>query len=148
MYQLGSVVIEDDVEIGANTTIDRGALEDTTIGRNSKLDNQVQIGHGVKVGERCIICGASAIGGSTIIGNGCTIGGAVGITDHLIIVDNVQITARSLVTESIYKEGSIWSSSIPAQDVREWRRNVAILRRLHRVSWNYLTRVISKTPSE
>ncbi|MEE8059918.1 MAG: UDP-3-O-(3-hydroxymyristoyl)glucosamine N-acyltransferase [Pseudomonadales bacterium] len=120
--QLGGVTIGDDVEIGAGTTIDRGALDDTVIGDRVILDNQVQIAHNVELGDNTGIAGCSAIAGSTKIGKNCTIAGAVGIIGHLTITDNVHITVRSLVTKSINKSGS-YSSGTPMQETRTWKKN-------------------------
>lgn len=122
--QLGSVIIGDDVEIGANTTIDRGALEDTVIEEGVKLDNQLQIAHNVRIGAHTAIAGATAIAGSTTIGKRCQIGGAVGIVGHLTIVDDVHITAMSLVTGNI-KQSGLYSSGTPLASNKEWRKNAA-----------------------
>ena len=134
--QLGRVVIGDDVEIGANTTIDRGALDDTIIGNGVKLDNQVHIAHNVRIGDHTAIAACVGIAGSTTIGARCTFGGHIGIIDHLVITDDVHVTAGSLVTSSITHAG-IYSSSLKAQPVEEWRRNAARLHHLdelaHRV---------------
>ncbi len=127
--QLGGVVIGDEVEIGANTTIDRGALEDTVIGRGVKLDNQIQIAHNVHIGDDTAIAGCAGISGSTRIGKRCAIAGGVGIAGHLEIADDVTITAMSLVTRSISAPG-VYSSGIPAQPNPVWNRQVARLRRL------------------
>ena len=120
--QLGKVVIGDDVEIGANTTIDRGALDDTVIGNGVKLDNQIQIAHNVKIGDHTAIAGCVGIAGSTVIGKYCTIAGGVGITGQLEITDNVHITATSLVTQSISESGA-YSSGTPLQENAKWQRN-------------------------
>lgn len=120
--QLGRVVIGNDVEIGANTTIDRGAVEDTLIGDNVKLDNQIQIAHNVQVGAHTAIAGCSAIAGSTKIGKHCRIAGMVGIVGHLEIADNVTVTAMSLVTHSI-KEPGVYSSGTPLETNQQWHRN-------------------------
>jgi UDP-3-O-[3-hydroxymyristoyl] glucosamine N-acyltransferase len=127
--QLGRVVIGDDVEIGANTTVDRGALGDTVIADGVKLDNLIQIAHNVRIGEHTAIAGCTGIAGSVVIGRRCRIGGQVGITGHLEIADDVTITAKSLVTRSVHAPG-VYSSSLPAEEVERWRRNVARLRRL------------------
>lgn len=120
--QLGRVVIGDDVEIGANTTIDRGAVEDTLIGDNVKLDNQIQIAHNVQIGAHTAIAGCSAIAGSTKIGKHCRIAGMVGIVGHLDIADNVTVTAMSLVTHSI-KAAGVYSSGTPLETNQQWHRN-------------------------
>ncbi len=122
--QLGSVVVGDDVEIGANTTIDRGALRDTRIGDGVKLDNQIQIGHNVEVGEHTIIAGCSAIAGSTRIGRRCALGGGAMILGHLELADDVQVTALTTVFHSI-REPGVYSSGVPEQENRAWRRNAA-----------------------
>lgn len=124
IHQLGKVVIGDHVEIGANTTIDRGALDDTIIGDGVIIDNQVQIAHNVVIGEQTAIAGAAAIAGSTVIGKRCTIAGAVGIVGHLTLADDVHITAMTLVTKSIAEPGS-YSSGVPLNDTRLWRKNAA-----------------------
>ncbi len=122
--QLGSVIIGDDVEIGANTTIDRGALEDTVIEEGVILDNQIQVAHNVRIGAYTAIAGATAIAGSTSIGKRCQIGGAVGIVGHLSIADDVHITAMSLVTGNI-KQAGLYSSGTPLGDNKAWRKNAA-----------------------
>ena len=127
--QIGSVHIGNNVEIGANTTIDRGALENTVIGNGVKLDNQIQIAHGVVIGDNTVISAACAIAGSTHIGSGCLIGGLVGIVEHLDITDNVIITGRTMVTRSITQPGS-YSSSTPMDTTENWRKNSARFRRL------------------
>src|SRR5882672_3717114 len=127
--QLGAVRIGDDVEIGANTTIDRGAIEDTVIEEDVKLDNQIQIGHNVRIGAHTAIAGCVGISGSTTIGKRCMIGGAVGIAGHLTIADDVMITGLSLVSRSITKAG-IYSSALPLEDARLFRRNAARFRHL------------------
>ncbi len=127
--QIGSVHIGNNVEIGANTTIDRGALENTIIGNGVKLDNQIQIAHGVSVGDNTVISAATAIAGSTHIGRSCLIGGVVGIVEHLTIADNVMITGRTMVTRSITQSGS-YSSSTPMDTTKNWRKNSARFRRL------------------
>lgn len=120
--QLGSVLIEDDVEIGANTTIDRGALEDTYIATGVKIDNQVQIAHNVHIGAYTAIAGCVGIAGSTHIGQYCMIAGGVGIVGHIKIVDNVHITGGSMVLQSILTAG-VFSSGTPLESNRRWHRN-------------------------
>ncbi len=127
--QLGGVFIGDDVEIGANTTVDRGALEDTVIGDGVKLDNQIQIAHNVKIGEHTAIAGCVGIAGSAKIGRFCGIGGGAGILGHLEIVDGVQVTAMSLVTKSISEPG-IYSSGTSVEPTQQWHRNYARFRHL------------------
>ena len=120
--QLGGVVIGDDVEIGANTTIDKGALEDTIIGTGVKLDNQIQIGHNVIIGDHTAIAGCVGIAGSTRIGKHCMIAGGVGIVGHIEIVDRVHITGGSIVLQSILSPG-VYSSGTPLQTNSQWHRN-------------------------
>lgn len=127
--QLGGVLIGDDVEIGAGSTIDRGALDDTIIGHGVKIDNQVQIAHNCVIGDHTIICGCSAIAGSTTIGRYCTIGGAVGVIGHLQIADKVMISAMSLVSQSIAEPG-IYSSGTGLHQSKEWKRNIVRFRQL------------------
>lgn len=125
--QLGSVRIGDDVEIGANTCVDRGALGDTVIEDNVKIDNLVQVGHNTHIGAHTAIAGCVGIAGSCKIGKRCQLGGAVGLAGHLHIVDDVIVTAYSLVSTSI-DEAGVYSASLPVAPAREWRRQVARLR--------------------
>ena len=127
--QLGSVRIGDDVEIGANTTIDRGAIDDTVVENGVKLDNQIQVGHNVTIGAHTAIAACTGISGSTVIGQRCMIGGMVGFAGHLTIADDVVVTGCSLVSASIRNAGS-YSSGMPTVETRLWRRMVAHLRRL------------------
>jgi UDP-3-O-[3-hydroxymyristoyl] glucosamine N-acyltransferase len=127
--QVGSVRIGDDVEIGANTTIDRGAIDDTVVENGVKLDNQIQVGHNVVIGAHTAIAGCTGISGSAVIGRRCMIGGMVGIAGHLTIADDVVVTGCSLVSASIKKPGS-YSSGMPTVETKLWRRMVAHLRRL------------------
>ncbi len=127
--QLGGVRIGDDCEIGANTTIDRGALEDTELDIDVHLDNQIQIAHNVFIGAHTAIAGCAAVAGSTRIGRHCLIGGGAGIIGHLTIADRVTITAMSLVTHSIRESGE-YSSGTPIQESRLWRRNAARFKHL------------------
>jgi UDP-3-O-[3-hydroxymyristoyl] glucosamine N-acyltransferase len=128
---LGTARLGDDVEVGANTTIDRGTIEDTVIADGVKLDNQVQVGHNCRIGAHTVIAGCVGISGSSIIGSRCMIGGAVGIAGHLEIGDDVVVTGYSLVTHSLPGPGT-YSSGWPAIEAGEWRRAVARLRRLDR----------------
>jgi len=130
--QIGRVVIGDDVEIGANTTIDRGALDDTVIEEGVKLDNQIQIGHNCRIGAHTAIAGCAGIAGSTTIGRHCMIGGAAMIGGHLHIADRVVISGGTWVTRSIEEPG-MYLSVIPATPAREWRRTVALLRGLDKL---------------
>lgn len=127
--QIGTVVIGDDVEVGANTTIDRGALGDTVIADGVKLDNLIQVAHNVKIGEHTAIAAQTGIAGSTEIGSYCAIGGKVGIVGHLKITDRVTVTAMSLVTNSISEPGS-YSSGVPAHPSGSWHRNFARIKKL------------------
>ncbi|MFA7553369.1 MAG: UDP-3-O-(3-hydroxymyristoyl)glucosamine N-acyltransferase [Spongiibacteraceae bacterium] len=131
--QLGGVRIGDNVDIGAGTTIDRGALDDTVIANGVILDNQIQIGHNVELGENTAIAGCSCVAGSTKIGRNCTIAGAVGIGGHLTIVDNVFITAMTMVNKSISTAG-VYSSGIPVQESHRWRRNAIRFFRLDEIA--------------
>ncbi|MEO5572977.1 MAG: UDP-3-O-(3-hydroxymyristoyl)glucosamine N-acyltransferase [Gammaproteobacteria bacterium] len=124
--QLGKVRIGDDVEIGANTTIDRGALDDTVIEDGVKLDNQIQVAHNVRIGAHTAIAGCVGIAGSAKIGRRCTIGGGVGVAGHLEIADDVHITGMTLVSKSILTPG-IYSSGLPAQPNQLWNKIFARL---------------------
>ena len=121
--QVGRVIIGNHVEIGANTTIDRGAIEDTVIENGVKLDNQVQVGHNVHIGENTAIAGCVGIAGSTHIGKRCMVGGAVGISGHITICDDVIITGMSTVAQSVTTPG-LHSSGIPLSENLKWRKNV------------------------
>lgn len=127
--QVGTVVIGDRCEIGASTTIDRGALEDTVIGTNCIIDNQVQIAHNVQIGDHTAIAGCTVVAGSTKIGKYCIIGGACAINGHMEICDGVQITGMSMIIKSITEKG-IYSSGMPAATNLEWRKNSARYRQL------------------
>lgn len=127
--QLGGVRIGDEVDIGANTTIDRGALDDTVIGDGVKLDNQIQIAHNVQIGAHTIMAGCVAIAGSAIIGRRCRLGGRAAILGHLEIADDVHINANSFVANSIPKSG-VYSSMLPVQPAARWRKTVAYIHRL------------------
>jgi UDP-3-O-[3-hydroxymyristoyl] glucosamine N-acyltransferase len=129
--QIGSVHIGADVEIGANTSIDRGAIGDTVIGDGVKLDNLIQIGHNVRLGAHTAIAGCTGVSGSTVIGERCQIGGACAIGGHLMITDDVIITGFSMISHSIPKPG-VYSSGIPFEEARTWRRMVARFKRLGR----------------
>lgn len=127
--QIGRVVIGNDVEIGANTTIDRGALDDTVIEDGVKLDNQIQIAHNVRIGAHTAIAGCVGIAGSTTIGKYCLIGGSAGILGHLQIADRVEISAFSLIGKSIREAGS-YTAIFPFSKTEEWRANAVHLRHL------------------
>jgi UDP-3-O-[3-hydroxymyristoyl] glucosamine N-acyltransferase len=131
--QVGSVLIGADVEIGANTTIDRGAIEDTIVEEGARLDNQIQIGHNVRIGAHTAIAACVGIAGSVTIGKRCMIGGAVGISGHITIADDVMITGFSMVTHTIEVAG-VYSSGIPVEDARAWRRTVGRFKRLARTN--------------
>jgi UDP-3-O-[3-hydroxymyristoyl] glucosamine N-acyltransferase len=131
--QVGRAVLGDDVEVGANTTVDRGAIDDTVIGDGVKLDNHIQIGHNVHIGENTAMAANTGISGSTHIGRSCTIAGAVGVAGHLTIGDHVHFTGMAMVTRSFPESGS-YSSGIPAMPSGEWRRNVARFRHLDELS--------------
>ncbi|MCU0977294.1 MAG: UDP-3-O-(3-hydroxymyristoyl)glucosamine N-acyltransferase [Steroidobacteraceae bacterium] len=130
--QVGSVRIGDDVEIGANTTVDRGAIEDTVIEDGVKLDNLVQVGHNVRIGAHTVVAGCAGISGSTTIGRRCMIGGAAGTVGHIEIADDVVVSGLTMVTRSL-KEPGMYSSGWPAVPADEWRRIVAHVRRLERL---------------
>ena len=131
--QLGSVRIGDDCEIGANTTIDRGAIEDTELEDDVRVDNLVQIGHNVRIGAHTALAGCVAVAGSARIGERCLIGGGAGIVGHINIADGVTITARTLVTRSI-KQPGVYSSGAPMEENSRWRRNAARMRQLDKLA--------------
>ncbi len=130
--QLGGVVIGDDCEIGANTCIDRGALDDTVLEEDVRLDNQIQIGHNVRIGAHTAMAGCSAAAGSAKIGRYCLIGGGAGVLGHLEICDQAVVTAMSLVTHSIREPGE-YSSGTPLMDNRSWRKNAARFKQLDKL---------------
>ncbi|MBL1260915.1 MAG: UDP-3-O-(3-hydroxymyristoyl)glucosamine N-acyltransferase [Thiotrichaceae bacterium] len=127
--QVGGVILGDDVEVGANTTIDRGALSDTIIGNGVILDNQVQIAHNVHIGEQTAIAGCTGVAGSTHIGKRCAIGGHVGIVGHLTIADGVHVSAKTFVSQSIDKAG-FYSSGTPIELNARWRKNFVRMKQL------------------
>lgn len=127
--QIGRVIIGDDVEIGANTTIDRGAMDDTVIEDGVKLDNQIQIGHNVHIGAHTAIAACAGVAGSARIGRQCRIGGASGIAGHIELADNVEISAHTLITKSISEAGT-YTGAFPFSENREWRRNAVGLRNI------------------
>ena len=128
--QLGRVVVGDDVEIGANSCIDRGATGDTVIGRGVKIDNQVQVGHNVRIGDHTAIAGCVGIAGSAVIGAHCMIGGGAGISGHLTIADHVVVSGATAITSSIHEPG-LYSGLFPFDDNAAWEKNAATLRHLH-----------------
>jgi UDP-3-O-[3-hydroxymyristoyl] glucosamine N-acyltransferase len=131
--QLGGVVVGDDCEIGANTTIDRGALEDTVLEEDVRLDNQIQVGHNVRIGAHTAMAGCAAVAGSAKIGRYCLIGGGAGILGHLEVCDRVVVTAMSLVTHSIREPGE-YSSGTPIMENRAWRRSAARFKQLDSIA--------------
>lgn len=132
--QLGSVRIGDDCEIGANTTIDRGAIGDTVLEDDVRLDNQIQIGHNVHIGAHTAMAGRVGISGSTQIGQYCMFAGASGAVGHIQIADRTTVNFCSVVTKSITESGTVWSAALPAQPLRDWNRTVAHLRKLEKLS--------------
>ncbi|PSB92026.1 UDP-3-O-(3-hydroxymyristoyl)glucosamine N-acyltransferase [Candidatus Pandoraea novymonadis] len=130
--QVGRALIGDDVEIGASTSIDRGTMADTVIEKGCKIDNQVQIGHNVRIGAYTVIAGCTGIAGSSTIGRYCMIGGAVGVAGHITIGDRVIVTGKSSVSKSISGPG-IFTSMFPAMPNADWNKNAAIMRNLHKM---------------
>lgn len=128
--QLGAVRIGDDVEIGANTCIDRGALDDTVIEDGVKLDNLIQIGHNVHIGKHTAMAGCVGVAGSAVIGAHCTVGGGAIVLGHLTLVDGVHISAATVVTRSIHKPGQ-YTGMFPIDDNAAWEKNAATLKQLH-----------------
>ena len=133
IQQVGAVRIGDDVEVGANTTIDRGALDDTVIEDGVKLDNLIQIAHNCVIGAHTVIAGCTGISGSVSVGRNCMIGGGVGLVGHISICDNVTISGMSLITKSITEPGT-YTSGIPFMAHGEWLRNAVHLRRLDKMA--------------
>jgi UDP-3-O-[3-hydroxymyristoyl] glucosamine N-acyltransferase len=127
--QIGAVRIGDDVEIGANTTVDRGALDDTVIEEGAKLDNQIQVGHNVRIGAHTAIAACTGIAGSADIGRHCTIGGAAMIHGHIKIADHVHVSAGTLISRSLPKPGT-YTGIYPFDEHEAWKRSAARLRRL------------------
>jgi len=130
--QVGRVRIGNDVEIGANTTIDRGAMADTIIEHSVKIDNLVQIAHNCRVGAYTVIAACAGIAGSTTIGRHCMIGGAVGIAGHVTLADRVIVTAKSGVSKSLKRAG-VYTSAFPAIDNADWNKNAAVMRNLDKM---------------
>ena len=127
--QVGAVTIGDDVEIGANTCVDRGALDDTVIEDGVKLDNLIQVGHNCRIGAHTVIAGCTGISGSVTIGRNCMIGGGVGFVGHLSVCDDVTVTGFTMVTKSITQPGT-YSSGVPAAPHAQWLRTLVQMRRL------------------
>lgn len=130
--QVGRVVIGNDVDVGANTTIDRGALDDTVIADGVKLDNLIQIAHNVRIGEHSAVAGCAGLAGSSEVGRHCTLGGGVGLAGHLSLADNVHITGMSMVTRSIHRPG-VYSAGTPLDTNERWHRNAARFKQLDRL---------------
>jgi len=139
--QIGKVVIGDMVEIGANTTIDRGALDDTVIENGVKLDNQIQVAHNVRIGAHTAIAGCAGIAGSATIGRFCTIGGSTGILGHVTIADYVEIASFSMISKSIREAGS-YTGVFPFSKSEDWRKNAVHIRRLD--DWMKRIRILEK----
>jgi UDP-3-O-[3-hydroxymyristoyl] glucosamine N-acyltransferase len=131
--QTGAVVIGNDVEVGASSTIDRGAMSDTIIGNGTKIDNQVQIAHNVVVGNYCVIAGCAAISGSTKIGNFCIIGGAANFAGHLTIADRTTVSGNTSIIRSITESGQHYTGVYPSMLHSAWEKNAAILRGLDKI---------------
>jgi UDP-3-O-[3-hydroxymyristoyl] glucosamine N-acyltransferase len=132
--QIGAVVIGDDVEIGANTTIDRGALDDTLIGDGCKIDNLVMIGHNCNIGPNSVIAGCTGMAGSTTLGEHCILGGASMISGHLSLAPNTTISGASTVMRSIVEPGGVYASVFPLDSYEHWMRNASHIRRLSKLA--------------
>jgi len=132
--QIGTVQIGDDCEIGANTTIDRGAIGDTIIENDVRLDNQIQIGHNVQIGAHTAMAGLVGISGSTKIGKYCMFAGSSGTVGHIQVADRTTVNFCSVITKSITQTGTVWSAALPAQPLRDWNRSVAHLRKLEKLA--------------
>lgn len=143
--QLGAVRIGSDVEIGANTCIDRGALDDTVIEDGVKLDNLIQIGHNVRVGRNTAMAGCVGVAGSAKIGAGCTFGGGAIVLGHLTVADGVHVSAATVVTRSIHKTGQ-YTGMFPIDDNANWEKNAATLKQLH--SLRERLKALEKAPSK
>ncbi len=131
--QVGRAVLGDDVEVGANTTIDRGALGDTVVEDGVKIDNQVQVAHNCRIGAHTVIAGCAGIAGSAVIGRHCQVGGGAGIVGHITICDGVTISGMTFVTKSITKPG-VYSSGLPMMAHADWLRNAAQMRHLDEIA--------------
>ena len=130
--QMGGVSVGDDCEIGANTCIDRGALDDTVLEEDVRLDNLIQVGHNVRIGAHTAMAGCVAVAGSARIGRYCLVGGGAGIVGHIEVCDRVTVTAMSLVTHSIREPGE-YSSGTPLMDNRDWRKSAARFKQLDKL---------------
>ena len=131
--QTGRVVIGDDVEIGSCTSIDRGAMAQTTIGSGTKIDNQVQIGHNVSIGQHCVLAGCAAVAGSTSIGHYCVIGGNANFAGHLTIADRTTVSGGTAIIRSIEEPGQHFTGVFPSMPHAVWEKNAAILRGLDKI---------------
>jgi UDP-3-O-[3-hydroxymyristoyl] glucosamine N-acyltransferase len=131
--QVGRAVLGDDVEVGANSTIDRGALSDTVVEEGVKIDNQVQVAHNCRIGAHTVIAGCAGIAGSVVIGRHCVIGGGAGLVGHITVADGVTISGMTFITKSITRPG-IYSSGLPMMPHADWLRNAAHLRRLDEIA--------------
>ncbi|MEA2691431.1 MAG: UDP-3-O-[3-hydroxymyristoyl] glucosamine N-acyltransferase, partial [Acidobacteriota bacterium] len=128
--QVGRVVVEAEVEVGANTTIDRATLGETRVGAGTKIDNLVQVGHNVRIGRASILCGQAGIAGSTQLGDGVVLAGQAGVGGHLTLGDRVQVAAKSAALSSV--EPGLTVAGIPAIEMGKWRREVVLRSRLER----------------
>jgi len=144
--QLGSVKIGNDCEIGSNTTIDRGAIGDTIIEDDVRLDNQIQIGHNVSIGAHTAMAGRVGISGSTHIGKYCMFAGSAGTVGHIRIADRTTVNYCSVVTKSITEPGTVWSAALPARPVRDWLRTVAGLHKIEKL--NRRVSILEKSTQE
>ncbi|WP_421866841.1 UDP-3-O-(3-hydroxymyristoyl)glucosamine N-acyltransferase [Motiliproteus sp.] len=133
IHQIGRVILGDDVEIGACSTVDRGAIEDTVVGNGVKIDNQVMVGHNVVIGEHTAMAGCSASAGSTKIGSRCTIGGGAGLSGHIEVADDVHLSGMAMVTKSL-KEKGVYSSGTGIMPYQQWRRNVVRFQQLDKLA--------------
>ena len=137
ILHIGRVIIGNDVEIGANTTIDRGSLQDTVISDLCKIDNLVQLGHNVYLGKGCLVVAQAGVAGSAVIGNYCALGGQVGVSGHVKLADRVQIAAQGGVAQSITQEGTIMGGS-PCVPIRDWHKQSVILKQMVKKGIKYI----------
>jgi UDP-3-O-[3-hydroxymyristoyl] glucosamine N-acyltransferase len=142
--QVGRVVVEEGVEIGANSTVDRATLGETRIGAGTKIDNLVQVGHNVQIGRSCILCGQAGIAGSTRLGNGVVLAGQAGVAGHIELGDGVQVAAKSAALASVAPATVV--AGIPAVEMRKWRRQTVLLSRLEEM--NRRLRALEKSEEE